>query len=93
MRKFIDLQRQSFQRTAAMAERELGAFLCTVKESYGSRQAALAAEDWLAELESVDDVAGFDCNDWRQITVAAAGRLAERLQAAHTKVATDTFVQ
>lgn len=59
------------------AERELGAFLATVTELYGADQSRQAAEDWLDELE-LQEVFPADSN-WRPITVAAAIRLARRL--------------
>lgn len=69
-----------------MAERELAAFLCAVTESYGPQQAALSAEDWLAELECLDAQFGLTELDWRRVTVAAAARLAHRLTFANTRV-------
>ena len=70
----------------SMAERELAAFLRAVEESYGPQQAALSAEDWLEEFESFDRQPEITDSDWRQVTIAAAVRLANRLTATNTKV-------
>ena len=40
----------------AMAERELGAFLYVVSESYGPEEADIVAQDWLDELKLLDCV-------------------------------------
>jgi hypothetical protein len=59
------------------AERELGAFLAAVTELFGADRARESAEDWLNELELQET---FPANlNWRPITVAAAVRLAHRL--------------
>ena len=63
----------------AMAERELAAFMAAVTSSYGSEQAAVAAEDWIDEIESMDELPGLKSRDWRCITIAAGARLANRL--------------
>jgi hypothetical protein len=55
----------------------LGAFLAAVTELFGAERARQAAEDWLDELELQE---AFPVNlNWRPITVAAAIRLAQRL--------------
>jgi hypothetical protein len=59
------------------AERELGALLAAVTELFGADQARQAAEDWLSELESLETLP--NNGDWRPITIAAATRLAQRL--------------
>lgn len=59
------------------AERELGAFLAAVTKLFGANWARQAAEDWLDELDSQQI---FPVNvNWRPITIAAAIRLARRL--------------
>jgi len=59
------------------AERELGAFLAAVTELFGADQARQAAEDWLDGLDLQET---FPVNlNLRPITVAAAIRLAQRL--------------
>jgi hypothetical protein len=66
----------------ASAERELGAFMKAVTDSFGPKEARLAAEDWLEELDSRQELAGVTAYDWRSLTIAAASRLATRLKAA-----------
>jgi hypothetical protein len=62
-----------------IAERELGAFIRAVTELFGSEQARLAAEDWLAELELMDALPGPTRLDWGKVTIAASAQLARRL--------------
>lgn len=62
-----------------MAERELGAFIRAVTDLFGAEQARLAAEDWIDELELLDALPGSTRLDWAAVTVAAAARLARRL--------------
>ena len=62
-----------------MAQRELGAFLYVVGESYGPEEAAISADDWLDALTALDWVGEPTPSDWRLITIAAAGRLASRI--------------
>jgi hypothetical protein len=62
------------------AERELGSFLAAVTELFGADRARQAPEHWLDELELQET---FPVNlNWRPITVAAAIRLALRLNGA-----------
>jgi len=61
------------------AERELGAFMKAVTDSFGSKESALAAEDWLEEFDSRQELPGSGGYDWRSVTIAAASRLATRL--------------
>ncbi|HET9376680.1 MAG TPA: hypothetical protein VFO40_17025 [Chthoniobacterales bacterium] len=74
-----------------MAEHELSAFISAVKELFGPDQAQLSAVDWLDELESMDIQPGSTSRDWRAVTMAAAARLANRLNAArhHRSCAAD----
>ena len=74
-----------------MAEHELWAFISAVKELFGPDQAQLSAVDWLDELESMDIQPGSTSRDWRAVTMAAAARLANRLNAArhHRSCAAD----
>jgi hypothetical protein len=58
----------------ASAERELGAFLTVVSESFGAGQARRAADVWLDELEK-REIPGAGGN-FRAVTIAAAVRLA-----------------
>jgi len=61
------------------AEREIGAFIQVVTDSFGLDEARLAAEDWLQELESMDLAPELTPRDWRAVIIAAATRLAVRL--------------
>lgn len=61
-----------------MAERELAAFFNAVKKLFGAKQAQLAANDWLDELETTDSLP-VAIREWRLITISAARRLASRL--------------
>jgi hypothetical protein len=62
-----------------MAQRELGAFIYAVSESYGPDEADIAAQDWLDELKLLDCVPEPTPRDWRLVTIAAAGRLSKRV--------------
>ena len=64
-----------------MAEREFSAFISAVKELFGPDQAELSAVDWLDESELMDSQRGFTSRDWREVTIAASARLANRLNA------------
>ena|SRR6185312_11418926 len=66
----------------ASAERELGAFMKAMTDSFGPNEARHAAEDWLEELDSRQELPGLSAYDWRSLTIAAASRLATRLNAA-----------
>jgi hypothetical protein len=61
-----------------MAERELSAFFSAVTELFGSEQAEASAEDWLRELTASNDLPA-SIREWRALTVAAAARLASRV--------------
>ena len=63
----------------AGAERELAAFARAVNDLFGSEQAQRAAEDWIEELELMDLPTGKAAPDWRCLTIAAASRLANRV--------------
>src|SRR4029077_7875350 len=60
------------------AERELSAFISAVTELFGSEQAALAAKDWLQQLEVITDLPTSTC-DWRLMSIEASARLAKRV--------------
>ncbi len=62
-----------------MAERELASFAAAVTESFGAAQAELATEDWINELERIACRPGDAIPCWRQATIAAASRLANRV--------------
>ena len=65
----------------ASAERELGAFMRAVTDSFGPKEGRLSAEDWLEVLDSREELPGLSADDWRSITIAAASRFATRLNA------------
>ena len=60
------------------AERELSAFFSAVAELFGPEQAALAATDWLQQLEVVTDLPA-SSRDWRLMSIEASVRLANRV--------------
>jgi hypothetical protein len=62
-----------------MAQRELGAFLHVVAELYGPEAAAISVDDWLDELTLSDWVGEPTPSHWRLVTIAAASRLATRV--------------
>ncbi len=59
------------------AEQHLGAFHQAVLRLHGPEEAQRAAEDWVRELETT--TAYEEPTRWRQLSLAAAGRLAARL--------------
>jgi hypothetical protein len=63
-----------------MAERELSAFFSAVTELFGSKQAELAAEDWLQELVEIDGLPASN-RECRLITSKVSTRLASRVSA------------
>jgi hypothetical protein len=67
---------------ADVAERELSAFIRAVTQLFGYEEAEVSAEDWLGELELVDDPLLSTSRSWRAVTIAASARLANRLPAA-----------
>jgi hypothetical protein len=77
---------QAFARLMTMAEREIGAFISAVTEVFGSKQARLAAEDWLDELVLMESLPGLTSRDWRLITIAASERLANRVNASSHRI-------
>lgn len=64
-----------------LAERELSSFIAAVTASYGPQQARLAAEDWLDESALMGNPRSPKPEDWRGVTIAAAARLANRINA------------
>ena len=79
--EFTNSDGPTFTDLMTMAERELGAFISAVTESFGSEHARLVAEDWLDELLLMEALPGLTSRDWRLITVAASARLAKRVNA------------
>ena len=70
-----------YEEEAQLAERELSSFIAAVTNSYGPEQAKLSAEDWLEESELMDSPPRSEPRDWRAVTIAAAARLANRVNA------------
>lgn len=68
-----------YEEQTHIAERELSSFVAAVTELYGPRQAGLAAEDWLDESELMDSPPRSEARNWRAVTIAAAARLANRV--------------
>lgn len=62
------------------AEKELGAFARAVNKLFGSAHAGQSIEDWMEEFESIDWPGGSTIPDWRRVTIAAAARLASRVE-------------
>ena len=62
-----------------LAERELSSFISAVMKLYGPDEATLSAEDWLDESELIDNPQLSMERNWRAVTIAAASRLAIRL--------------
>jgi len=60
------------------AERELSAFFSAVAELFGPEQAALAAKDWLQQLEVMTDLPS-SSRDWQLMSIEASARLAKRV--------------
>jgi hypothetical protein len=63
----------------ASAERELASFARAVSELFGADQARQSVEDWMQELESMDWRSEKTIPAWRHLTIAAAARLAGRV--------------
>jgi hypothetical protein len=69
-----DQKRESMAQHLALAERELSAFVTAVHQLFGAEQ----ADSWIEELERTDWPSEAPVIDWRKVTIAAAGRLANR---------------
>ncbi|WP_321472872.1 hypothetical protein [uncultured Paludibaculum sp.] len=67
------------------AERELSAFFRAVTELYGPEQAEASAEDWLRELMARCGLPASG-REWREVSIAAASRLAGRVGAGLLRV-------
>ena len=67
-------------RLMSRAERELGAFAGAVNNLFGSAYVGESIEDWLEELRSIEWPTGRAFPDWRGVTIAAAARLARRIE-------------
>ena len=62
------------------AEKEMRAFARAVNTLFGSAHVGQSIEDWVEEFESIDWPAGAAIPDWRRVTIAAAARLASRVE-------------
>lgn len=62
-----------------MAERELSAFIGAVTQLFGPDEAKLSAEDWLNQALLMDSPRLSTSRNWREVTIAASARLANRL--------------
>ena len=71
----------------ATAERELGAFMRAVSETFGAEYARRAADDWLDEFERMDTMPEMRSH-FGSVTIAAAVRLAASLNAGRQSAAT-----
>lgn len=70
-----------YEEETLSAERELSSFIAAVTKLYGAEHAKLSAEDWLEELDLVDSSSRSRDRHWRAVTIAAANRLANRINA------------
>ena len=68
-----------YEEQMRLADRELSSFIAAVTALYDRQQAELAAEDWLRESELMDMPPRSEERDWRAVTIAAAARLASRV--------------
>lgn len=72
-------ERCLYEDKTRLAERELSSFLAAVTELYGPEKARRSTEDWLKESELMAGSHRSEVLNWRAVTIAAAGRLANRL--------------
>jgi len=70
-----------YEEQTHLAERELSSFIAAVTKLYGPEQAKLSAQDWLDESDLRDSPPRSEERDWRAVTIAAAARLANRVNA------------
>jgi hypothetical protein len=61
-------------------EKQLAAYARAVQELFGSEQVPQSVEDWMAEFELMNWPPGTAIPHWRLVTIAAASRLAFRVQ-------------
>jgi hypothetical protein len=61
------------------AKKELAAFYQTVCSLYGPKEAGMAAQDWIEQLETMDWPADGAAPNWRHVTIGAADCLAFRI--------------
>jgi hypothetical protein len=75
------------------AEKELAAYARAVLELFGSDEAIQSIEDWMKDLEWTDWPSRDAIPDWRRVTIAAAMRLASRVQPAQLKQMDESICQ
>jgi hypothetical protein len=64
------------------AKKELGAFLCAVRQVFGQDEVEYAADLWIAGFEMTDWIDSAEEQTCRQVTIRALAQLAEaRMQA------------
>jgi hypothetical protein len=68
-----------YEEQTQLAERELSAFIGAVTGLFGPEQARASTEDWLDESELMDGPPRSEARNWRAVTIAAAARLANRV--------------
>ena len=61
------------------AEIELAAFYEAVFRRYGPKEARMAAQDWIEEVETMDWPADGALPHWRYVTIVAADCFASRI--------------
>ena len=61
------------------AEKELAAYALAVQEVFGCDESRQSIEDWMEEIEGMDWPSGDAIPDWRLLSIAAAVRLARRV--------------
>ena len=69
----------AYEEQTHLAERELSAFIGAVTGLFGPEQARVSTEDWLDESELMDSPPRSEARNWRAVTIAAAARLANRV--------------
>ena len=62
------------------AEKQLVAYARAVQELFGSEEVPRSVEEWMVEFELMKWAPGTAIPDWRLATIAAASRLALRVQ-------------
>ncbi|MGB8916585.1 MAG: hypothetical protein WCC89_06975 [Candidatus Sulfotelmatobacter sp.] len=61
------------------AEKELAAYALAVQEVFGCDESRQSIEDWMQEIEGMDWPSESAIPDWRLLSIAAAVRLARRV--------------
>ena len=66
-------------KSIAIAEPELAAFIAAVTESFGPEMAKVAADEWVQEVLSIDSLPEATNRGWRRlITLKVLGNLVDR---------------